>query len=736
MYIEVPDEATFDFLNAEIKRLIENEPMNQWAAKLFGNGSGGYYMPAPTGARRVEGMDELLGGYPTYESLPQASPPGSYEALSTSNDIEFDTDDFVNHGKLSTGQVLSDVDLLETPSGDKYILTYYRGGQITVTDLSDGSYWYFNPGVFFPRKPTYHEPTNSIIFFAAGTIQVIRFSLTSGELEFVSDPQESPNPNDGIQSRCISPDGYVYFGSTLAACVWKYDPSTDVITPLGQLHVDNSVTTYVYHIGADETHVYAGLRNSGDYWLVIVDISTGTTEVVGLGDRYRSMFLHMRYSSPTDTYFHIVQLYNSATGKPMITSKYKNGQISSLPDSADVYETIQNGYLGFWTAITGDWPSKFGVEVDLSDIIGISGIATLKYKHLEDEDFTVVAFTEVVLGNFTVKVFNAFGNKVFGAFANYAPVFIYDTETDTIEQINDHPASSTHNVYKYDDNIAFIGGYANDTREWQFNQPWGIDSSDEFGVGSNPRRIDLGLSNAYYHYYHTKGSNGWLYCFWERVRNDVGSGVSWYDPSTGTIEKAGSSLIAELKNYRVASMVTINNGDTLVLLTTPRGSAILPRVFIFDISVEHNLNNISPVTKDLPFLNKSAGIAFDGGSNTVVGFVDNIVWKLNITDLNNPVIRNTPAWLGPLSSNRCVAQDADGYIWFLARVSSVTKLYRLNPVDMTALVKSGDLGSDVHNRSITITASGKLYLIGGSNSISEFSGSRSPYYLESLQLNL
>src|SRR5690606_27825569 len=107
------------------------------------------------------------------------------------------------------------------------------------------------------------------------------------------------------------------------------------------------------------------------------------------------------------------------------------------------------------------------------------------------------------------------------------------------------------------------------------------------------------------------------------------------------IQHSNDMMIASLKNYLVSDMMVAES--VLVLVTKPRGSATLPRVFIYDISTEKNLNNITPTTKDLPLVSTAPGIGFlfDG---FIVGFSRNIVWKLNISTLDLTIM-NMPSSL-------------------------------------------------------------------------------------------
>ncbi len=92
-FVEVASNQEFDYLNTEINRLLaEANPQyvfSVWARKIYGNGSGGFYIPIPSGDRLTQAIEALVGSYQKYDFPPTIAPPNSFPAMTLTNDVEY-----------------------------------------------------------------------------------------------------------------------------------------------------------------------------------------------------------------------------------------------------------------------------------------------------------------------------------------------------------------------------------------------------------------------------------------------------------------------------------------------------------------------------------------------------------------------------------------------------------------------------------------------------------------------
>lgn len=726
MYTEVVDNADFDYLNNNIQSILTNQPRynaTSWARKSLGNGTGGYYILIPAGDYyNIPELQELLEGYPQYVTLPIVNPPNTFTPLTITDDIVYAAGDFVNFGKIVTSANISETYLLNY-GGVKKIILIYRDGQVVIINTFDGSYHYINTGFFKPWKPIYLSASNDLIIICATSPDLVKINLTSNTITYTTIFGVTiTSTTSGLQDRCMGSDGNVYFGTSLDARAFRYNPSTNVITALGQQYTDPF--TYVYFIGADVGFTYCLIKQSGNYWFSIINNSTLSKTTIGsIADGYRSGAI-VEYQDGATKFWRLV-LTLSNTGLPNLTKDFVNGiEISGLSPSVSLFETEQNGYLSFNTNYPRVWPSLFNIDSDFNGIDGVYGDCEIGYKTVGDPSFTYVSFAEVLKSDVDPQTFQAdlSGDLLF-AFRDYGPIVKWGVSLGVLDQA--HPMSSSiYSLLEFSSDKVFIGGYVNKSYEWNPSIAWDF--------LTNPFVIPFSVGNAYYHYFYAQ-SGAWLYSYQELNRNEFGSEVSMYNPTTQEVINADAAQILLLTNYGVSSMFTINGGNKLVIIGRPIKSAIYPRVFVFDISSNKNINELTPVTFDLNISGLTGGGGFPVATDTFVCFIGNVVYKVVLSPFSI-TYKNLPSTLvGPGFWFKSVAQKADGKIMFLGKPASDTFLYELDGVTFTAKKKSSTLGSGTNTRGLVVSGS-DLYLCGGNYSVSQYMGQNSKYFLEKLTL--
>jgi hypothetical protein len=144
-------------------------------------------------------------------------------------------------------------------------------GEICIVSIATNTYKYFSTGLTSLRKPTFHEGTNSITFFAAGSVTFFTYYIDT-DTSFQSTTYST---DEGIQERSIGTDGLIYFGTFTTATVYSFDPVTQSVVSYGSANQDLG-SVYAYALGGDSTHIYVSLRgpyNVGNYWMATPDLA-------------------------------------------------------------------------------------------------------------------------------------------------------------------------------------------------------------------------------------------------------------------------------------------------------------------------------------------------------------------------------------------------------------------------------------------------------------------------------
>lgn len=726
MYIEVVNSTTFDFVQSQIQSILSNVTgynATLWAKKLFGNGAGGYYIPVPDEPyQSIPEIYDLISGYPQFATLPSLAPPNTFTPLPISDAIVYAAGDFVNVGKIATAAAITETYLLNY-GGVKKIIISYRGGQIVILNINSGTYQYFDTGNEKPWRPIYIASRNELVFLSNINPNIFKLDLTTGLTSFqTTTGVQISSTTSPLQDRCLGTDGNIYFGTTTDARVFRFNPVTNVITALGQQYTGSS--TYVYQLGADAGFTYALLRQGGNYWISIINNSTLAKTTVGLPtDLFKGGSIS-QYQDGANIFWRLH--LRTSVSTPDITKDFINGiETFGLSPLINLSITDQDGYLPYDYYNPETWPTLFGVDTDFGLIDGAAGYSQLGYKLLIDPSFTTIDFTDVTKRDINVQSIEVdISNNLIGSSQSYAPLFKWNTSSDTLDQI--HPINlSVYGIMEYVGNKIFIGGYANKTYQWNPSTAW------DFLV--NPVNIPFNVTNAYYHYFYAK-SGDWVYSCQNRIRNDSGTVICMYNPTTEEIITPDTSLLALLNAYQGSHLFTINDGNKLVLIGSPNGGDVFyPRIFVWDISLNKNINDLTPTSFDLNIASYVYGGGYWTGTDEFIGFTSNVVYKVVLSPFSI-TYRNLPSTLLSMGFwRKSITQKSDGKILFLGLSGGQTYLYLLDGTTFTATKVSSALGSGVSTRCMALSGS-KLYLFGGETSISQYMSQNSKYFLEKLTL--
>ncbi len=269
-WIEVSDVIGWDLAHSQIQTIlisnVDGYSSSAWCRKLFGNGSGGYYIPVPDGIRGgSDDLEEFLLDYTILDTLPSASPPGSYTPISVTDDIIYDTTDFIDLGRPITGVTVSEQWELVKPNGDKYFLILFRNGQTIIVDVANETYLYYASDIFKPWKPIYDTGTDTIVFMSAIGNSLFKYDIATASITYSIADFGAGDPG-GLQDRAKTTDGQIIMGTNgnPTPKLWKYNPSTNAVTLIATFPT-SSVGEYIYTMGGDADYSYAKLRYNGNY---------------------------------------------------------------------------------------------------------------------------------------------------------------------------------------------------------------------------------------------------------------------------------------------------------------------------------------------------------------------------------------------------------------------------------------------------------------------------------------
>lgn len=645
--------------------------------------------------------------YPIPVIPPEIPDNTAFDDIPVTDNIQYSLASIENKGTLAKSTTLSEAYLIKKPNNEIFITLIYRNtGEIIVVDTQTNLYYYFDTVFQKAWKPVYHATTNSIVYICASSQDVFRFSLTSFSLEYNTGPVTA-NFNSIMQDRCLGTDGNIYIGAAIGGRVFRYVPTTDVLTTYPV--IDSNPGTIVNNVGGDANYIYAVLRNTGNYRLCVFNQTTTTPtyhKTYSDGYKYGEVLLYRETAS--GQIFWQVRLVNSTTA-PEFTMKIQNGVEVSY--AADELLTPELGGSESSNSSYTTWPDRFGWEIDLEDIEGINSPSVFRYRNVVEEVFRELTLTEIQGEDFLTQVFEpmADGNIV-GVGSQYGPCYILDTSNDTVSQIYSLNQMSSYSA-KDDSGNIYIGGYVDSTYRWNPEQT--------FDFGTNPYKINLSAQNSYYHRAYAIYGD-WLYVMQDITRNDVGGAIGIYNVSTEQIINASNTQKTTIRNWNVGDLIVV--GNYLAYIGNPRsGASTTPRVFIWNLTTDTNINNVTPTEVNVAVDQINGGKAFAISSTEFVAIQADVIYKVNVSSGSISYF-NIP---GTVSNLRGIVQKENGHILFI----SGNFLYDLNPVVMTAEKISSSLGTN-KNRTMAYV-DGQIYLIAGDSS---YSSPNSKYYLEKLIL--
>lgn len=605
------------------------------------------------------------------------------------DNIKYSLENFINLGSVSKSTTLSEAYLIEKLNGEVFFTLIYRNtGEVMVVNAQTNAAYYINTIFVKPWKPIYHYWTNSIIFIVSTSADVFRFSMTTNTLEFNSGPT-AITTGSAMQDRCIGTDLNVYIGAQDGGRVFKYDPVVDIITTYPPIDTDKE--TIVNNVGGDANFIYAILRNNGNYILSVLNQTTLESvnyKLYSDGYKLGEVLLYREISS--GEIFWQARLMNSATN-PEFLIKFRDG--IEVNFAADVLITPEFGGSLSSSNSSDTWPEKFGWQVDLSRIEGINSPSVFLYKRVDEPSFRELIFNQVQGEDFLTQVFEPMVNgNIVGIGAQYGPVYIINTATDTLQQIQSLNKQSSYSA-KDDNGTVYLGGYVDSTYRWNPSQPWNF--------GTNPFKIGVSAQNSYYHRAYAKFGD-WLYIMQEITRNDTGGAIGMYNVVTGQVINVSSSLRTLLKPWNVGDLIRV--GTYLVYIANPQsGASVQPEIFIWNLLTDHNINNTIPTQITVNVDKIGGGKAFAISPTEFVALSADVVYRCNVIS-NSITYYNIP---GSITNSRGLTQKPNRHILFI----SGEYLYELNPFAVSIQRLSSFLGTN-KNRCM-VYANGNLYLIDG-----------------------
>lgn len=329
-------------------------------------------------------------------------------------------------------------------------------------------------------------------------------------------------PDRDAYVAALSNDGRIFWGSYPGARVVEYNPATDAVIDHGPCDSDFLDAHYGYTIGVDPacTHVYIGPGQS-PWYLSVLDLSTGEYTVYFKEGNDLGGNVYISVDGSQAWYYrrrsdNVVEWYTLIGGVVTLST-------GPRPPFRD-----WNRPAGVDSGLT-DWPSRYGLEFDLSQALPTTATPNAIFRWRENEG----AWNEVTVtgirrqAQVLKRVYSYDAEHLLCLCGSYGPVFLYNPTTEATEVLG-WTNRSLYDARKIGTKW-YLNGYTAVSMEWDPSQPWSLVESTPDRTQSNPRDV---LQVHKYHYYSTEGPGGWLYVGANHIRDSFGGDIGWFDPTT------------------------------------------------------------------------------------------------------------------------------------------------------------------------------------------------------------
>ncbi|HYV28572.1 MAG TPA: hypothetical protein VFA77_13630, partial [Candidatus Eisenbacteria bacterium] len=462
----------------------------------------------------------------------------------------------------------------------------------------------------------------------------------------------------GAQRTQVGDDGFLYIGECCLGSVERYNLTNGIIENLSRMDDDGPQYQYAYTLGADTRYLYVGLgqlpwylavydtqrKTKTNFWKDQGDLG-GTVLRAKTGgwyyDRYTSTKKHLWYALTNG-----VPVEIDASGVPPAYAWYEHD---------DVVTETEN------------FPSKFGIEVDLDDAYpdNAKNRATIRWRKAGTTDWQAVDVSGFRLQPVNIKrLYPWEGTKLIGFADFYGPIFSYDISTSNTVILGRTPFSLYDGLFAKG-NI-FLSGYPASTLQWDPSKPWTPSGSTPTNstTPANPHQLPIGFGK--YHYYSAFGADGFVYVAAHHERDSTGGELGWYDPLTGV---KGSLREPFLKDDPRDLKPAL--GATKLVYASSRA-----RLFVFDVENKQVERTITPIP-DIESLDKVTEVA----PGIIFGVASNRIFKVDIRT-GSLLYTNTLPGLAFGGSalpayDRRLALGPDSWVWMFIGNS----LHRIDPTD-------------------------------------------------------
>ncbi len=587
-------------------------------------------------------------------------------------------------------------------------------GRVTKQRLADGHQFYLSgralgfDGKYYIATPSRKTWSMDLFVYDPATNTVEE----RGEIV--------PGLGGEVRPLVTGPDGRIYGTGTRGNQVglYIYDPKLGKVVkdfgPVGPSHPNGAWSRYV--MGVDDTHAYIASGMIPAWYLVAVDLATGTQKVL--------------LESPTERVMDIIESVPGAyarvpqgTGLPDKEYWLYHGQAiprtndtppwskqTSPWDKAvskpevyfDQIDPDAQGNAVLWyrsredaarVRVEGVSPSNRGQ--DARDTQGQDALATAGWKSIRLEGVPSYPHR---LNPMSILP----DGRLYGTGDDYAGVFVFDARTDQTTILGPRPGLAPYAQIVCDGKLYSSGYSGGHLFVYDPMQPWtlsiggppGHPAPNQGDARSNPRylgdfdkttRVGLMHSSAL-------GADGKIYFGGFGLRHYTGGGFGWYDPRTRKMD----GFWEPLSGYAVHWITPVQEGRLIVISTIraadERKDNRAPeeaKLFVYDVSAQRIVRQIVPIAKG-----RTTGLITEVAPGRLLGLTSDpqhsdgsILYGVDVTTgevlftkaLPSPVSIDNywPHWVDPSYEYNAFVRGPDGFVWtYLKNV-----LVRIDPKD-------------------------------------------------------
>jgi hypothetical protein len=466
----------------------------------------------------------------------------------------------------------------------------------------------------------------------------------------------------GAQYMIEGDDGAIYIGECVKGYVERYDPKTHGWENYGIIDDPGPpYYRYAYTLGADKRYIYIAMGEN-PWYLVIYDRKDHTSKVYWKNLKAR----YVGVVRGKDGHW-----YAQCSTRERGTRWYRL-QGNQPPELLQTRPAVYKTNFSRQGTISRDY------DIDLDRAIpdtGNGGRVVIRWRKKGQLTWRE-ASAQLRMGPFPLKrLYDWSGAKLFGFTSFYGPVFTYAPAEKKLTILG-RPQRSLYDAL-FCDGRWWLAGYPAATMEYDPARPWSLTAStkDLFDPLSNPHLLRLPANgSAKYHFYLTRGADGFIYVGGHRERDSVGGTLGWFNPHTGIT----GGLRAPFRKYEIHDLIPVLHGTKILVSTFARDQGNPGKLFLFDTRQKKIEREFIPLPGE-----RNAGKIVEIKPGLILGLVSGSpqsrVYKFDLQAGKLVFVKDIDGTLfGKVRGyDRRVIKGPDGYVWVYLNKT----ICRINPAD-------------------------------------------------------